>query len=488
MSRPGRADPGDGPGAEPSHVAHEFTAPSHDDPVIRAGSAGVGGPAGARRAGAHAWWTPLRVVLALATLAMVLGVLERGPCRDVAWPRSDGQQFARACYSDIPHLFRERGFADGAIPYLDAGDYPKLEYPVLTGAAMWISAEAVNALPGSDLDSRAVRYYDVNALLLGLAALLTVAAVVRLAGRRRPWDAALVAASPLLVLHATINWDLLAVALTTLAMLAWARSRIGTTGMLLGLAVATKLYAAVLLLPFALLCLRAGTMRAFGRLFAAAAASWTAVNLPVALAAPEGWWAFYEFNLDRGADFGSVWFALARSGHAIPELDLVVTALTLAGFAAIAWLALRAPRRPRLAQLAFLAVAVFVITNKVWSPQYALWLLPLAALARPRWRDLGIWQATEVVYFFAVWLYLLGGYDQGLSMNGYTAAILLRLGGLAWLVAVVVRDVLDPRCDPVRADGVVDDPAGGPCADRPDRRARATAGPPGASALAWSQR
>ncbi|MGQ0629882.1 MAG: glycosyltransferase family 87 protein [Sporichthyaceae bacterium] len=460
-------------------------APSHDDPVIRAASSGAGGPAGLRRTGGHRWWTPLRVVLALATVAMVLGVLERGPCRETAWPRSDGQQFAHACYSDIPHLFRERGFSDGAIPYLDTGDYPALEYPVLTGAAMWLSAEAVNALPGSDVDSKAVRYYDLNALLLGLAALLTVAAVVRLAGRHRPWDAALVAASPLLVLHATINWDLLAVALTTLAMLAWARCRVGTAGVLLGLAVATKLYAAVLLLPLLLLCVRTGTWAAFGRLFAAAAAAWTAVNLPVALAAPEGWWAFYEFNFDRGADFGSLWYVLDRTGHPVPALDTVVTAITLAGFAAIAVLALRAPRRPRLAQLAFLAVALFLITNKVWSPQYALWLLPLAALARPRWRDLGIWQAGEVVYFVAVWLYLLAGYDQGLSMNGYTAAVLLRLAGLLWLVGVVVRDVLDPSCDPVRADGVVDDPAGGPCADRVDRRARPGSGEPVAG---WAQR
>ena len=54
-------------------------------------------------------------------------------------------------------------------------------------------------------------------------------------------------------------------------------------------------------------------------------------------------------------------------------------------------------------------MAGFLLVNKVYSPQYVLWLLPLAALARPRWRDQLIWQGGEVFYFAAVWWYL-GGY------------------------------------------------------------------------------
>ena len=67
---------------------------------------------------------------------------------------------------------------------------------------------------------------------------------------------------------------------------------------------------------------------------------------------------------------------------------------------------LAAPRRPRLAQVLFLIVAAFVLTNKVYSPQYSLWLVPLAAMARPRWRDFLIWQVGEVVYFAAIWWFL----------------------------------------------------------------------------------
>src|ERR1700742_4840827 len=129
---------GRGPGVESGRRRGAVTAspdivfPTRDDPTLRAGCEGVGGPAGRRVAAARGWWNPLRVLLALAAFTMALGVVEREPCHAHAWSRSDGQQYAHACYSDIPQLYRERGFADGARPYLDPNNYQPLEYPVLT--------------------------------------------------------------------------------------------------------------------------------------------------------------------------------------------------------------------------------------------------------------------------------------------------------------------------------------------------------------------
>ena len=90
-------------------------------------------------------------------------------------------------------------------------------------------------------------------------------------------------------------------------------------------------------------------------------------------------------------------------------------------------LGLLRPETPRLAQLGFLIVAGFLLVNKVYSPQYVLWLLPLAVLARPRWRDQIIWQAGEVLYFAAVWWYLggflapAGGGDAGVLLGRHHA-------------------------------------------------------------------
>ncbi len=119
---------------------------------------------------------------------------------------------------------------------------------------------------------------------------------------------------------------------------------------------------------------------------------------------------------------------------------------------AVLLLGLGSPSTPRLAQLGFLIVAGFLLVNKVYSPQYVLWLLPLAVLARPRWRDLLIWQAGELAYFMAVWWYL-GGYlapASGGDAGFYWVAVVLRIAAELYLVAMVVRDLWWPRHDPVR--------------------------------------
>lgn len=119
---------------------------------------------------------------------------------------------------------------------------------------------------------------------------------------------------------------------------------------------------------------------------------------------------------------------------------------------------------PRFAQLAFLVVAAFILTNKVYSPQYVLWLVPLAVLARPKWRDFLIWQACEVAYFLGIWLYLAyttsGDAHKGLPTDGYHWAIGVHLLGTLYLCVMVVRDILMPERDVVRQAGD-DDPSGG---------------------------
>ncbi len=127
-------------------------------------------------------------------------------------------------------------------------------------------------------------------------------------------------------------------------------------------------------------------------------------------------------------------------------------------------LGLAAPRTPRLAQLGLLVVAGFLLVNKVYSPQYVLWLLPLAVLARPRWRDLLVWQAGEVFYFAMVWCYL-GQYlapTGGGEAGAYWVAIVVRVLAELWLVAVVARDVLRPWRDPVDQAEASDAPVASP--------------------------
>ncbi|WP_426498374.1 glycosyltransferase family 87 protein [Streptomyces sp. D54] len=465
------------PSAEDTSVHQErpVVRPTDQDEVAAAGSELFGGRVGRWARLGDGPLTPVRVVALVMIGMFALGMVQKIPCYEWAWFRGATSQYTHACYSDIPHLFMGRGFADGLVPYFDrlSGDMQYLEYPVLTGVFMQVAAW-LTLTPDSDpIQQREQMYWMVNAGMLMICAVVIAVCTVR-THRRRPWDGLLVALAPAFVLTATINWDLLAVALTAAAMLMWSRGRVLAFGILIGLATAAKLYPVLLLGPLLVLCWRAGRWREFGTALLGAGAAWLVVNLPVMIFAPEGWRKFYTFSQERPIDFGSFWLIITqRTGKPI-DVETVNTAsvVLMAVFCAgIAGLALSAARRPRFAQLAFLVVAAFILTNKVYSPQYVLWLIPLAVLARPRWRDFLVWQACEVMYFLGIWFYLAytsnGDKHQGLPQEGYQVAIALHLLGTLYLCALIVRDILLPEKDPVREDGS-DDPSGGVLDGAPD--------------------
>ncbi|WP_338684471.1 glycosyltransferase 87 family protein [Streptomyces acidiscabies] len=440
--------------------------PTKEDRIAEAGSELIGGPIGRRALTGTSWWTPVRVIALVAIGMFALGLIQKAPCYDGGWFFGASTQYTHACYSDIPHLYQGRGFADGLVPYFDqfAGDMQYLEYPVLTGVFMQV-ASWLTPHSGT-IQHQEQWYWMVNAGLLMICAAVIAVCVSR-THARRPWDGLLVALAPAFVLTATINWDLLAGALTAAAMLMWARGRSLAFGVLLGLATAAKLYPVFLLGPLFLLCWRAGKWKDFGKAFGGAAVAWLVVNLPVMLFAFDGWSKFYTFSQERGVDFGSFWLIMAQKSSdplTTDSVNTLATLLVLLCFLGIAILTLTAPRRPRFAQLAFLVVAAFIVTNKVYSPQYVLWLVPLAALARPKWRDFLVWQACEVAYFLGIWMYLAyttsGDAHKGLSQDGYDWAILFHLLGTLYFCGMVVRDILMPERDVVRQSGD-DDPSGG---------------------------
>ncbi len=454
----------------------------HDD-VARQAAEAVGGPWGRHAATGRArFWTPLRVCLLFTTLALALAWTKQAPCASGDWTGS--VQYTHLCYSDTVPLFGVHGLGSGQVPYLDSA----VEYPVLTGAFMAVAAGIAGIYDGAARTAALLpgippvqTYYVVTCLLLSCCALLTTRAVLGSAGRR-PWDAAMVALSPLLVVHAFTNWDLFAVALAALGMWAWARDRPVLAGVLLGLGVAAKLYPALVLVALFLVCLRAGALRAWWRAAVAALAAWAVVNAPVAVLAPENWSRFFRLNRTRPADPDTIWSLLLEAtdhrlfdgplelGQTPSVLNAVVAVLLVLMVAAVGWLTLAAPVRPRIAQVAFLLVAGFLLLNKVWSPQYSLWLLPLAVLARPKWRSLLLWQATEALLWVPRMLWYLGTDDRGVQMHWFHLGVLVRDVAVLVLVALVVRDVLRPDGDVVRTSWWgTDDPAGGPLDRAPDR-------------------
>jgi len=238
------------------------------------------------------------------------------------------------------------------------------------------------------------------------------------------------------------------------ALWAWSRGRPVLTGVLIGLGTAAKLYPLFLLGGVLVLCARRRRWRELALASAAAAIAWLVTNAPAFLSGRDEWLVFWGFNSDRGADLGSIWLVVSQAADTvidpstINDVSAVFFLAWCLGVAVLGWVA---PSPPRLAQLGFLVVVGFLLVNKVYSPQYVLWLLPLAVLARPRWRDQLVWQGTEVLYVASVWWYL-GGYlapGSGDDAGFYWLAIVVRMLGELYLVALVVRDVLRPHHDPV---------------------------------------
>ncbi|HEY3629384.1 MAG TPA: glycosyltransferase 87 family protein [Jatrophihabitantaceae bacterium] len=451
--------------------------PSRSDPMAWRATRALGGSWGRHAAiSRRAWWTPVRWLLAMTLFTLLLGFAQKAPCSTGNW--SGNKQYTHFCYSDVVPLWSDERLADGAVPYRDT----TVEYPVLTGAFLWATAELTRGVHAiADHLPELVVFGSVTAILLALCGLVVTAATAQTA-RGRPYDAAIFALSPLLVFHAFSNWDLLAMALLACAMWAWSRRRPVLSGALVGLGTAAKLYPVFFLVAVWILAIRTRKLADAAWASASAAVAWLAVNGPVALAYHDGWWQFYKFSEERATERSTFWAmgrTLAKSSlgaadapYWVPSGTAVALAL-IGSLVLVVLLGLFAPVRPRLAQLAFLCVLAFLLSTKVWSPQYSLWLVPLLALARPRWRLNLVWQFTEVAVWMLTLTLLLGELsytdhkgavhslaDRGISYGWLMLVLVARDILLLVLAALVVREMWCPWLDVVRVDGA-DDPGGG---------------------------
>ncbi|WP_042573548.1 glycosyltransferase family 87 protein [Rhodococcus sp. MEB064] len=486
--------------AQDRRSARRRDRPSLTDPMVGELSSVVGGPIGKHAlVGRQRHITPLRVIFAFTVVFLALGWFGKaaciqqapiGPGGELGLDWSGSRQYVAMCYSDVVPLYGAERLDQGAFPYKksweDTGSDGStitryMEYPVVAGMYQYVSmqiAHAWSAVPWLPQALTVALYFNVVAFGSALAWIVTIWATTMLAGRR-VWDSALAACSPLVIVHVFTNFDALATAFAAGGMLAWARRRPVLAGILLGIGGATKLYPLFLLGPLLVLCLRTGNLRDWTRTAAAAVSAWVLINLPIALLFPRGWSEFFRLNSDRGADPDSI-YNVVRSftgwsgfdgplapGEKPVLLNLVTAVLFIAACAAVAYVGMTAPRRPRLAQLGFLVVAGFLLTNKVWSPQYSLWLVPLAVLALPHRRILLAWMTIDALVWVPRMMYYLGVSNKGLPEQYFTTTVVFRDLAVVALCVLIVRQIYRPVDDLVRSSGD-DDPAGGVLDGAPD--------------------
>ena len=288
----------------------------------------------------------------------------------------------------------------GEVPYRDF----RIEYP--PGALPVFAAPAVNR-PGFDQYNREFQ------LLMGLCAagaLLAMAwalRTLRASPRRLAAALGFFAVAPLLLGSVLLyRYDLWPAALTALGLAAViaGRNRIGFGA--LGLGIAAKLFPGALIPPALAYVWRTRGRREALICFGCAAAAVAVFVVPFLAVAPHGFWSSIHRQAGRPLQIESLGSATLLAAHHIGGYHLTMVtshgsqnlagslprglgavesallAVTLVGI----WIAAaRGPARPeRLIRYSAAAVTAFVVFDKVLSPQFLIWLLPLVPLVRGR--------------------------------------------------------------------------------------------------------
>ena len=374
------------------------------------------------------------LLLVLAIAASLLSFAKFSHCESHQWATPD--QYVHACYSDIPALFGERGLDKGTWAF-SSGD-KSVEYPVITGAIMWLTAKIT---PQSDF--RASAYFNINALYIAMLFALCTLLIYRIT----PRFAYLSVLSPAVIASLYINWDLWAIITMIGAIYLFDNHKHRWSAAALGVSIATKFMPIFLLIPIALILWRRRELQHASQYIAITTAIWLAINLPVILTTPQGWLRFYELNISRQSDWGSLWYSLNLLGVNISALNVVALIGLLTAFTAFALYVLELIEPPSLASVAFIVLATVMILSKVYSPQYVLWLTPLAVMAMSNVKDLPafwIWQGAEIIYHVAIWQHLaeVTGARFGLPANWYAAFALIRIAACGYLIFVFVGRAL----------------------------------------------
>jgi len=375
----------------------------------------------------------VRTLVVLAILAALLSVAKFSHCANTGWASPD--QYVHACYSDLPALFDARGLSTNQWPF--ASDDNSVEYPVITAMVMYVTSFAANS---------PVSYFNINIFFLILLFIATVLVVRKI----RPEFAYLVPLAPAMIASLFINWDLWAIATMILAIYWFDRKQFLHSALVMGVSISTKFLPIFLLIPIAFILWREDKIKEAVKYLAITFGTWLAINLPFALTTPKGWWRFYKLNLERGPDWGSIWLALQQLGINFTNLNYLSILLLLIALTTIAILLFEIKYTPSLASVAFFVIAAVMLASKVYSPQYVLWLTPLAVIALTNKKDLHafwLWQTTELIYHIAIWQHLAQVTDAtfGLGPTPFAILTLLRIGGTIYLMAVLARRALQAR-------------------------------------------
>jgi hypothetical protein len=148
------------------------------------------------------------------------------------------------------------------------------------------------------------------------------------------------------------------------------------------------------------------------------------------LAGRRGWFATYAFQSARAADSSSnsIWYWV-YAGFTTEQLNRLVPVVVVTVAVVAAGVGVVRSRRDGgypLVQVCAAALVVFLLVNKVSSPQYTLWLLPFFALLRVHWGWWAAFHVTDALVYVGVFRWfdaLIGGTDPSFAEQVLRAGV-----------------------------------------------------------------
>lgn len=310
-----------------------------------------------------------------------------------------------------------RGLSGHRLPYVDG----PFEYPPLVAAA-----SAVLSITSQS----ALAFVASWAILQGTVAAVAAWLLTSAAPPRRVL--ARFALSPQLLLLGSLNFDLLAVAFLTAALLAAERDRNGRAAGLIAFGTLSKLFP-IVAAPIVIARAR-DKVRVVLILGGMVAAGYAAASL----AGPTGGSGPGYYLVGIGANLDSPWglVTAALRAFGVANATVIVTTLSLVGFALTYALGVLPLARAREATVPMgLAVVGLLLWSRLYSPQYSLWLLPLFVLLPLGTRLFALLIAGDLIVFFTVFpltLVLRSEVDitATLLLGALAAGVFLRLAAL----------------------------------------------------------
>ena len=268
-------------------------------------------------------------------------------------------------YSDTAGFF-ERVSQPG-FPYIDI----LMEYPVLIGVLVGVIGK---------ISSTQAIYFILNVIVLLGFALGTTYYLWRLVPEqnrdRLMWFWAL---APSMLWFSVFNWDLMAIFFSVLAFYCIHLKRDRWAAAWIAFGFSAKFFPILFLVP---LLIRQRDMKEVFRLIFIFVALAFLINGYFMLFHFDNWSYFFELNRIREPNTDSIWNVMRSLLYPMFEKENLAffnSASFLGFLVTFTWI-MRKFRAADTLKLCFASVLVFLLFNKIFSPQYILWLLPFLTL------------------------------------------------------------------------------------------------------------